>query len=87
MKRAITLIIVLAILALAAAVFAPGLLEEFREVTGTAPESTTVYKWKDADGVWHVTDEPPPPGVEYQEQEYLHDANIMPAPGADEDVR
>ncbi len=32
------------------------------EITG--PPTETLYKWKDADGVWHYTDKPPPEGVD-----------------------
>ena len=58
--------------------FNPGLVSWVRQQTGTAPQKTTVYKWQDEKGEWHVTDEPPPPGTKYQKQEYLHDTNVLP---------
>jgi len=42
------------------------------------PPSSHVYKWRDADGEWHVSDEPPPEGTPYQRLEYGSDVNIMP---------
>jgi len=37
-----------------------------------------VYKWRDADGAWRITDEPPPRGVEYERLEYRSDTNVLP---------
>lgn len=46
--------------------------------------STTLYKWQDASGRWHVEDSPPPAGVAFEVLDYRHDANVMPAvPAAD----
>lgn len=56
----------------------PELVSWLRKTTGTASKSV-VYKWQDEDGGWHVTDQKPPPGIKYQEQEYLHDTNVLPA--------
>lgn len=63
--------------------FKPELFERAREFAGGADTSSTVYKWQDEKGVWHVTDTPPPPGTRYEEQEYLHDTNVLPKPGAE----
>ncbi len=46
-----------------------------RETLGT----TRVYKWRDADGVWHITDEPPPEGTKFEKLEYVNDANVVPS--------
>ena len=56
----------------------PELVTWVRNKTGTESKSV-VYKWQDKEGNWHVTDKPPPSGVTYQEQEYLHDVNVLPA--------
>ncbi len=40
--------------------------------------STIVYKWRDADGQWRITDTPPPAGVEYETLDYRHDTNVLP---------
>ncbi len=78
MKKIIFILLFL-IIGLGVAVWLnPELLSWLRQTTGT--ESVTkVYKWQDEDGSWHVTDNPPPPGVKYQEQEYLRDTNVLPA--------
>lgn len=52
---------------------------EWRE--GTPLEGTTttvVYKWRDADGKWQITDEPPANGVDYEVLDYRHDTNVLP---------
>lgn len=57
-------------------------------VAGTALETklpsggdkTQLYKWRDADGSWQVTDRPPPGDVPYETLEYRHDVNILPLP-------
>lgn len=80
-----TILIWLILIVLGAAVlfyFKPELFERVRDLSGTAPTSSTVYKWQDDQGVWHVTDTPPPAGVRYQEQQYLHDTNVLPKPDA-----
>jgi hypothetical protein len=43
-------------------------------------QTTTVYKWQDASGAWQVSDQPPPPGTEYQVEKYTHDTNVLPLP-------
>jgi hypothetical protein len=49
-------------------------------LTGTplAPDSalTRVYKWQDGQGQWHVTDLPPPEGIDYELKEYR--AEVIP---------
>lgn len=51
----------------------------------TAPTATTkLYRWKDANGQWVVTDEPPASG-EYEVVEYRHDANALPYDPKNED--
>ena len=46
--------------------------------------STTLYKWQDANGRWHIEDSPPPAGVAFEVLDYRHDANVMPAPQPDQ---
>ena len=41
--------------------------------------ATRVYKWRDADGVWQITDEPPPEGTKFEKLEYVNDANVVPS--------
>lgn len=40
--------------------------------------TTTVYKWKDPQGRWQVSNQKPPPGTDYQRLEYQRDTNVMP---------
>ena len=78
MKK-IIFILLLLIIGLGTAIWLnPELLSWLKETTGTE-SATKVYKWQDEDGSWHVTDTLPPPGIKYQEQEYLHDTNVLPA--------
>jgi len=42
-----------------------------------AAEAGTVYRWRDASGAVHYSDEPPPPGAQSADQ-----VELAPAPGA-----
>ena len=52
-------------------------------VEGTPLEGATgktkLYKWRDGKGTWHVTDEPPSDGIDYEVLEYRHNVNVVPA--------
>lgn len=43
------------------------------------PEETTLYKWRDANGQWQVSDKPPAGGIKYETLHYRSDVNVMPA--------
>lgn len=43
-----------------------------------AASVTTVYKWRDDQGNWQITDQLPPAGTEYERLEYHGDTNVMP---------
>jgi hypothetical protein len=64
---------------------APGWLRS----TGLLPPSapTVVYRWRDPRGEWHITDQPPAPGLSYERLEYRHDANVVPVPPGAADRR
>ena len=49
------------------------------------PEITRVYQWRDAQGNWRITDEPPPAGIDYELKEYRADVNVLPLPPPLED--
>ncbi len=49
---------------------------------GRELQTTRVYKWQDASGQWHVSDQPPPAGMEYRTEDYSHDTNALPLPPA-----
>lgn len=43
------------------------------------PATTTkVYKWRDASGHWHITDEPPEANVQFETKTYRSDDNVLP---------
>jgi len=44
------------------------------------PGPTVVYKWRDREGAWHITDTPPPEGAAFERLEYAHDVNVLPLP-------
>ena len=83
MKKFVLVLLVVAVGLGGLAFVNPAFMRWIRHTTGTAPVSTKVYKWQDKDGNWHITSERPPAGVKYQEQEYLHDTNVLPAPKTD----
>ena len=43
------------------------------------PAETTLYKWRDANGQWQVSDAPPGGGVKYEVLRYRSDVNIIPS--------
>ena len=50
------------------------------EITNMIPnrDSTTLYRWKDPQGQWQVSDTPPT-DVPYEELNYRHDVNVIPS--------
>lgn len=80
-------ILILLLLAIAAAVFFylnPELRREAKELLQSSglqqPVSTTVYKWRDADGLLHYTQDPPSEGIPFESVEARTDVNVMPLP-------
>jgi hypothetical protein len=51
-----------------------------RSGLGRDLQTTTVYKWQDASGRWHVSDRKPPGVTDYQAEEYTRDRNVLPLP-------
>jgi hypothetical protein len=45
----------------------------------TGPSVTTAYKWRDANGSWQITDQPPPGNIPYETVRVRSDVNILPA--------
>jgi len=43
------------------------------------PAVTQMYKWKDANGQWQVSDRPPDAGTKYEMLQYRSDENIVPS--------
>jgi len=46
-----------------------------RDALGT----TRLYRWRDAKGTVHITDQPPPEGTKFETLEYQNDANVVPS--------
>jgi hypothetical protein len=44
----------------------------------TPPPARRVYTWKDGEGQMHVSDQPPPRGVDYDTRIYRDDLNVVP---------
>ena len=40
---------------------------------------TTAYKWKDAEGNWQITDQPPAGNIPYETLKVRSDTNVLPA--------
>jgi hypothetical protein len=73
----------LALIAIAAAAWwylAPQTLPEFlrRPLPASPRANPPLYKWRDAQGVWHVTDTPPADRP-YETVRYNPDVNVVPS--------
>jgi hypothetical protein len=42
------------------------------------PNVTRAYKWRDRQGGWQLSDQPPAPGIKYEVLEHRSDENVMP---------
>ena len=51
-----------------------------RSGLGRNLQTTTVYKWQDASGEWHISDRKPAGNIDFQEGQYARDTNILPLP-------
>jgi hypothetical protein len=51
-----------------------------RTLAGRELQTTTVYRWQDAVGNWHVSDQPPAGDIPYQTEAYSRDSNVLPLP-------
>lgn len=56
-----------------------GWREALPVVESSPAHNPSLYKWKDARGQWQVSDQPPPPGVAYEEVRVDPDTNVLPA--------
>lgn len=79
------LILALCVVAVAGAAYLyvidPQLGRQLLGGTPLAPPATvtTAYKWRDAQGNWQLTDNPPPAGTDYKTLKTRSDDNIVPA--------
>lgn len=78
--KVIFLIIVLAAAVGAWLYFNPDVQQELLKETplATEPTTTQLYKWRDANGQWQVSDKPPTGNVEYEVMQYRSDTNVVP---------
>jgi len=60
----------------------PEQLPDWAAKTGMVRElqSTVVYKWQDAAGNWHISDQKPTENVDYKQDRYSRDTNVLPLP-------
>jgi hypothetical protein len=82
MKKALVLIALLAAVAAVLWRFFPEAVWPLVEHTPLKKHLSTsrpVYQWRDAEGAWQVTDEPPADGIPYEVRQYHLDANILPS--------
>lgn len=88
MRRVLVAVGLLAAAAIAWWRFAPGTLPAFaqRAVPRPASANPPLYKWRDAQGRWQVTDAPPA-GRAYQTIVVDPATNVVPAYGSEPDER
>lgn len=55
-------------------------LAKIRSLSGTDRQTSSVYKWQDAEGGWHFSTTPPPAGIASEVQIYRNDSNVIQAP-------
>jgi len=63
--------------------WSPDLRREAKDLlrdTGVQSNSETLYKWRNAQGVWQYTQDPPADGVTYEKIETRSDVNVLPLP-------
>ena len=79
MKTLVWLVLIVAVGFVVVKFVKPDLFDSLQGIAGSGGGASIVYKWQDEQGKWHVTDEPPAKGIQYTEQEYLHETNVVPA--------
>lgn len=85
MKMLLYILLILAVTAAAALYLSPSLRHEAQDLlqsSGLQTDTTTVYKWRSADGQWQYTQTPPPAGIPFERVEVRSDVNILPLPEA-----
>jgi hypothetical protein len=78
MKNIFWILLIIVIAAAIAAYMDPDIKNLILESTGQMQTKSKVYKWKDSQGNWQISNTPPAKGMPYTEQEYLHNTNIVP---------
>ena len=57
-----------------------GRLLQNLQTTDFTIKTDRIYKWRNERGEWQLTDEPPPPGIEYELTDYRDNVNVLPVP-------
>jgi hypothetical protein len=79
------LILILLAMGVAAGVYLYTHPEDWKRVRRELPfvgsdDVTRAYKWRDAQGRWQVTDEPPAGAQVFEVLEFSDDVNVLPLP-------
>ncbi len=45
-----------------------------------AGKTIRLYKWRDAEGRWQISDQLPPADIDYETLDYHKDVNVLPLP-------
>ena len=78
-------VLILLAMGVAAAVYLYTHPEDWKRVRRELPiigsdDVTRAYKWRDAQGRWQVTDQPPTGGLAFEVLEFSDDVNVLPLP-------
>ena len=83
MKKIFLLLIAIATAAVAYVYLDPQLSQQVKEkaqqITPDNHQSRTLYKWKDPQGQWQISDRPPASGIPFETVQYNEAVNVMPA--------
>jgi len=83
MKQFMLFLTMLAIVAALVLWWSPELRHQADQLlrdTGLKSTSAILYKWRNRQGVWQYTQDPPPEGVAYEKVEARSDVNVLPLP-------
>jgi len=79
MKKFFLILVIIAAAIAITAILDPDIKNMILKSAGQMQNKSKVYKWKDGEGEWQISNMPPARGTPYTEQEYLHNANIVPS--------
>jgi hypothetical protein len=85
--RLLLLLLILTLVAGLAAYLNPEYRTGIRDLSSAiglsdiVPKKTTrLFRWRDAQGNWQITDRRPPEGTDYELLKYREDVNVLPRP-------
>ncbi len=82
MRKIVLILVVLLGAALVYYYFNPGLgqhLPDFVRNNLPITAETTAYKWRDSDGNWQISEQPPAKAIPFETITVPHDTNVMPS--------